>query len=105
MQLTQTYICAQDLRKDVVNDIQISNSVFARNRASGYGASGGGICLQGRGIRCALTDSSFTMNSARLDGGAMHVSDQASTTIRQATFVGNEAMNGGGAALFVLVSL
>ena len=87
-------------------NIEISNSVFGRNRASGYAASGGGICLQGRGVRCALTESvSFTMNSARLDGGAMHISDQASTTIHKATFVGNEAMNGGGAALFVLVSL
>ena len=35
----------------------------------------------------------------------MHISDQASTTIHNATFVGNEARNGGGAALFVLVSL
>ena len=87
-------------------NIAISNSVFGRNRASGYATSGGGICLQGRGVRCSLTESvSFTMNSARLNGGAMHISDQASTTIHNATFVGNEAMNGGGAALFVLVSL
>ena len=62
--------------------------------------------IQGRGIRCTLTDSVlFTLNSADFDGGAMHVSESSSTTIRQATFVGNEAMNGGGAALSVLVSL
>ena len=94
----------QDLRKKGV-DIEVSSSIFARNRASGYGASGGGMRLQGKGVRCTLSSSvTFALNSAQLDGGAMHISDQASTTIRHTTFVGNEAMVGGGAAVFILVS-
>ena len=60
--------------------------------------------IQGRGIRCTLTDSVlFTLNSANFDGGGIHISESSSTNISGASFVGNEAVNGGGAALFILV--
>ena len=85
-------------------DVAISNSLFARNRASGYLAAGGGIRLQGRDVRCSLRESvAFSHNVADLDGGGMYLLDQASCDIESATFVGNEALNGGGAAIYVLV--
>ena len=86
------------------SDIAISSTLFARNRARGYFGTGGGIRLQGRGIRCSLRKSVlFSHNVANLDGGGMYLLDQASSDIKSATFVGNEALNGGGAAIYVLV--
>ena len=85
-------------------DVAISSTLFARNRARGYFGTGGGIRLQGRGIRCSLRESVlFSHNVANLDGGGMYLLDQASSDIKSATFVGNEALNGGGAAIYVLV--
>ena len=46
---------------------------------------------------------SFTLNKAYLDGGGMYISSQTFANISDAYFVGNEALNGGGAALFILV--
>ena len=62
--------------------------------------------VQGKNVRCTMTESvSFTLNTADLDGGGMHISNQATANISGASFVGNEAFNGGGAALYILVRL
>ena len=94
----------QDAEGNELLDIKISNTIFAQNEAKGYLGSGGGIRLQGKNVSCTITDSvSFTLNTADLDGGGMHISNQATADINGSSFVGNEASNGGGAALFILV--
>ena len=93
----------QDERKEGLI-VEIADVLFARNRATGYLGSGGAIRMLGRGVSCTLTDSVlFTLNTANLDGGGVHLSELISANISAASFIGNEALNGGGAALFVLV--
>ena len=96
----------QDAKNNELLDIKISNTIFAENEAKGYLGSGGGMRVQGKSVRCTMIDSvSFTLNTADLDGGGIHISNQATADISDASFVGNEALNGGGAALFILVRL
>ena len=84
--------------------IDVSDSLFVRNQATGYISSGGAIRIKGTGMRCSITDSVvFALNTAEFDGGGIYVSDQATVTINGASFIANEALNGGGAALFVMV--
>ena len=60
--------------------------------------------IQGRGVNCRICDSvSFALNTADFNGGGMHISNQAFANISNASFVGNEAFNGGGGALYILV--
>ena len=85
--------------------IDVSVSLFVRNQANGYTSSGGGIRINGSGVRCSITDSVvFALNTAEFDGGGMYISHQATVDISGASFVANEALNGGGAALFMLVA-
>jgi len=55
-------------------------------------------------VTCTIDNgSSFISNLAGLDGGAIHVSEGGSVTIREASFLGNEVHHGGGAGLFAVV--
>ena len=92
------------MRKNGGLRIEVSNILFAQNEARGFLGSGGGMRIQGRGVSAAIYDSvSFALNKAHLDGGGMHISNEAFAYILNASFVGNEALNGGGAALYILV--
>lgn len=56
-------------------------------------------------MRCVLDNGvSFISNHAELDGGAVHISNVLSMIVREASFIGNEAHQGGAAALYVVVS-
>jgi len=86
--------------------IHISRTLFSKNAARNTLGSGGAIRLQGIGIHCVLEDGvSFTSNHAEFDGGAVHVSNVPSMIVRDTTFLGNEVIQGGAAALYVVVSI
>eukprot|EP00210_Caulerpa_lentillifera_P003723 g3556.t1 len=84
-------------------DIQIYNTIFSKNSATSQLGSGGAIRLQGPRITCNIERGvSFISNVAELDGAAIHISDGPEVNISESSFVGNEAREGGGSALFIL---
>eukprot|EP00210_Caulerpa_lentillifera_P003725 g3558.t1 len=86
-------------------DIQISNTIFSKNAATNQLGSGGAIRLDGSGIKCNIDRSvNFVSNVAELDGAAIHISDGPEVNISESSFIGNEAREGGGSALFILSS-
>eukprot|EP00210_Caulerpa_lentillifera_P003655 g3489.t1 len=86
-------------------DVYISNTMFSKNVAKNHLGSGGAINLQGSRITCNMNGGvSFISNVAELDGGAIHVFEGLAVNISDAFFVGNEAQQGGGAALYAVSS-
>eukprot|EP00210_Caulerpa_lentillifera_P003717 g3550.t1 len=87
-------------------DIHISNTLFSQNVASNQLGSGGAIRLQGIGVHCVMDHGvSFTLNHAKFDGGAIHVTNVPLMILRHTSFIGNEVLNGGAAAMYVVSTM
>eukprot|EP00210_Caulerpa_lentillifera_P008407 g8019.t1 len=87
-------------------EVLISNTIFSRNAARNQLGSGGAIRVHGLGVRCTIhRGTSFSSNHAEFDGGAIHVSNVPSMLIQDASFVGNDVLSGGAAALFLVTTV
>lgn len=76
------------------SDLRFERCVFSNNSASNYG---GGFGISGGTVTLAVTDSSFTGNTAGTDGGALYFMSSSSTnaTLSRTVFAGNSAARGG----------
>lgn len=87
-------------------DVEITYTLFSRNKASQYLGSGGGLRIEGESMNCTMSKSvAFSSNIAELNGGAVFASAGTRLRIIDASFVGNEVAAGSSAALFAVVSL
>jgi len=85
--------------------LNISSSTFSRNLADNYIGAGGALRIEGTMLECNVVDGVyFVMNKAYFRGGAVYVGLETKVRIEDATFVANEAINGGAGAIFALVS-
>ena len=87
---------------NVPSVLLIRSALFSGNFAHNYLGSGGGLRVGGVNVSCVVSDSTiFSLNRAELNGAGMHVSGVASLHVSRTVFIGNQAVNGGSAALSV----
>lgn len=75
----------------------ITDSVFAGNKALGYGSVGGGAVYLDSHASIAVSATTFKNNYARVDGGVIHVKGKSGVTLNDCVFSGNTAIGNGGA--------
>lgn len=77
-----------------------TNVNFERNKAVGADGHGGALVVDGQGASYTQAGGKFVGNSAKKNGGAIHVQNGANLDLTNVVFDGNTAANGGAVDTF-----
>ena len=80
--------------------VAATNVTFEGNKAASADGHGGALFVDGQGASYTQVGGKFVGNSAKKNGGAIHVQDGADLALNNVVFDGNTAANGGAVDTF-----